>query len=765
MTKAESALYYASQGIHVLPLHFIENGHCSCGAESGKCKPGKHPYGSLVPKGLNNATTDPETIKRWWSHEPRCNVGVRTGVVSGIFVLDVDDRDNGSESLRRLEERYGPLPNTLTQITGGGRHHFFNVSREISIQNSQGLIGKGVDIRGEGGYVVAAPSEHQNGSVYRFTSDASFDRKLILDPPGWLVDMCQKERGNPPKLPSIEGTLVSVGSTVIRDGEGREGYMLRTAGELRSKGVPQQQIEEILLALNQSKIVPPLDATVVLDRARRYVTPAANDGEWPPPGELGEELLPVDAFNRQLLPVAFYEWVSDTAERMQAPIDFMAVGAMLAASTVIGNKIGIQPKQSDHGWVEVPNLWGGVVGRPSSMKSPVLEAMLFPVLDLQRIAIQKFEDGKATRQFEISKYEVEMKAFEALLKKGQANQSDMPEEPTFELQRRYVVNDTTFQKLGEILKDNPNGVLVFQDELSGLLESVSSQGQEGARAFYLTGWNGRQSYTFDRIGRGTTLIPRLCLCVLGGFQPAKLRQHLGAAVMGGKHDDGMAQRFQLLVYPDTSDTWEYVDRPPCFDFTRIQEVFDRLDQLDPLSIGAQCDNMKDIPVLKFDDNAQDLFIKMLTKLEHRLRSGGLDPALESHLAKYRKLIPALALLIHLIDVGHGPVGTFALKKAWGWSKYLESHARRVYAVATGVKDQATRSLIRLIESGNLADGFTTRDVYRTGRSGIARPEDAQEAIDALMEIGWLRALSDPLASKPGRPSFRYVINPKIRRAA
>jgi putative DNA primase/helicase len=243
----------------------------------------------------------------------------------------------------------------------------------------------------------------------------------------------------------------------------------------------------------------------------------------------------------------------------------------------------------------------------------------------------------------------------------------LPLEPQLEPPRRYIVNDTTFQKLGDVLSNNPHGVLVFQDELSGLLESVSSPGQEGARAFYLTAWNGRQSYTFDRIGRGTILIPRLCLSVLGGFQPAKLKQHLGSAVIGGKHDDGMAQRFQLLVYPDQTNGWTYVDRPPQYDLMEINDVFKRLDELNPDDIGAHSEFGRDHPTIRFDNEAQALFIKLLTNLERRLRSGDLDPALESHLAKYRKLIPVMALLIHLIDVGHGPVGIAALKKAWGSS--------------------------------------------------------------------------------------------------
>jgi putative DNA primase/helicase len=151
MTKAESALLYAENGLHLIPLYFIIDGKCSCGAAKDECKPGKHPYGSFAPNGLKNATTDPNTIRRWWRKEPRCNIGIRTGAISGIFVVDVDDRDGGSISLAKLESRHGALPKTLTQITGGGRHLIFNAPQGISIKNSQGDVGAGLDVRGDGG--------------------------------------------------------------------------------------------------------------------------------------------------------------------------------------------------------------------------------------------------------------------------------------------------------------------------------------------------------------------------------------------------------------------------------------------------------------------------------------------------------------------------------------------------------------------------------------------------------------------------------------
>jgi len=114
-------------------------------------------------------------------------------------------------------------------------------------------------------------------------------------------------------------------------------------------------------------------------------------------------------------------------------------------------------------------------------------------------------------------------------------------------ERRFHTNDVTVEKLGELLRDNPHGMLVLRDELAGWLRALDKTGREGDREFFLEGWNGTGSYTVDRIGRGTIHIPSLTLSLFGGIQPGKLQALVASAIHGGCGDDGLLQRFQLTV--------------------------------------------------------------------------------------------------------------------------------------------------------------------------------------------------------------------------
>src|ERR1700681_1474629 len=111
--------------------------------------------------------------------------------------------------------------------------------------------------------------------------------------------------------------------------------------------------------------------------------------------------------------------------------------------------------------------------------------------------------------------------------------TDEPEEPKA---RRYVVNDATYEALGVILADNPNGTLAFRDELVSLLKTLDREEYVAARGVFLTAWNGTSGYTFDRIIRGTTYIEAACLSLLGSTQPGRLAEYMRAALTGGARD-------------------------------------------------------------------------------------------------------------------------------------------------------------------------------------------------------------------------------------
>lgn len=169
----ELALAYAARGWPVFPLYSVADGQCSCGKPD--CgSPAKHPR---TPHGLKDASTDPATIRGWWAQWPDANVGIRTG--NGHVVLDVDGPE-GEAALADLERQHGALPTTAAVITARGRH--LHLAADRRIPNSSGKIGPKLDVRGDGGYVVAPPSVHVTGHVYQWEGDAE-----LAPMPEWLA--------------------------------------------------------------------------------------------------------------------------------------------------------------------------------------------------------------------------------------------------------------------------------------------------------------------------------------------------------------------------------------------------------------------------------------------------------------------------------------------------------------------------------------------------------------------------------------------------
>ena len=183
MSLKQQALSYAKRGWKVLPLHFItNNGICSC-QKGANCKSaGKHP---MLQHGLKDASSDPADINKWWDRWEYSNIGIVTGDISGFWVLDIDPRNGGDDSFADLELEYGELPKTLTAHTGGGGRHFLFKMPRGSF--NCGKLRDGIDIKSNGGYIVATPSNHISGGVYRWLNDHE-----IVQAPDWLHDIPKK---------------------------------------------------------------------------------------------------------------------------------------------------------------------------------------------------------------------------------------------------------------------------------------------------------------------------------------------------------------------------------------------------------------------------------------------------------------------------------------------------------------------------------------------------------------------------------------------
>lgn len=283
--------------------------------------------------------------------------------------------------------------------------------------------------------------------------------------------------------------------------------------------------------------------------------------------------------------------------------------------------------------------------------------------------------------WKLRKIAAQTHAKEKLKTNAHADLSDLAgiEGPRTPLVRRFIVNDCTYEKLGEILADNPNGVLAFRDEIISLLNPLDREENASAKGFYLTAWNRTSGYTFDRIIRGNTNIEAACVSLLGSTQPGRLTDYMRGAMRGGAGDDGLIQRFSVLVWPDHSGDWKNVDRYPDGPARQnAHALFERLSEIDPACVGAQSDSFAPIPFVRFDEGGLAVFSEWRAAHEVKLRAGDLHPALESHLAKYRKLVP---------------FGEIPVLRALALAEYLETHARRAYAASVQANASIAKSIL------------------------------------------------------------------------
>jgi Protein of unknown function (DUF3987) len=403
------------------------------------------------------------------------------------------------------------------------------------------------------------------------------------------------------------------------------------------------------------------------------------------------------------------------------------------------------------------------------MKSPAVTEALKPLHWLESEARKSNEEAREAYAVGLEAHKLKQEAARAKAKSALKQGVDtiealLLEEPEAPKDRRYVANDCTYEALGEILAANPNGVLAHRDELVSLLKTLDREEYAAARGFFLSAWNGTGGYTFDRIIRGRTHIEAACVSLLGSTQPGRLAEYIRRAVSGGAADDGLIQRFGMLVWPDVSPDWTNVDRYPDSPAREAAwSTFERLDKLTADEIGASRDQFEAIPFLRFDDEAQMIFDEWRMKLEGRLRSAELHPALESHLAKYRKLVPSLALICCVADGGTRAVDGAAALRALAFADYLESHARRCNAAGSEVETATAKAILSRVSKGDLVDGFTCRDVHRQGWSNLSEPDQVQSGLNLLVDYDWLDAELLVSGSTGGRPKTVYRINPRASR--
>ncbi|MDP1574150.1 MAG: DUF3987 domain-containing protein [Coxiellaceae bacterium] len=473
------------------------------------------------------------------------------------------------------------------------------------------------------------------------------------------------------------------------------------------------------------------------------------------PKSLPDSATSVMPFDIEMLPKSISDYVIDVAERQQCPIDFVAVTALCALSAVLGRKILICPKQNDD-WTITPNLWGAIIGRPSAMKSPAMKAALEPLKSIESDAAKQYELakqdyettkellelGKASAKEEARKQLKAKKTEEAKATLTAANFIEPP--PT---RKRLIINDSTVEKFGELLNENPNGLLLVRDELSGWLSKLAKEEYQSDRAFYLECFDGNGHFIYDRIGRGTIDIKNTTLSIIGGIQPSKIIPLVRSAIKGTA-DDGLVQRLQLAVWPDDNKNWAWVDRAPNTEAkNNYHRVFESLNNLNPEAAdgGQKC--------LRFTREAQVLFIQWMEENQKKARADEIHPALESCLLKLPKTVASIALLLQIVDDTQSvAVDDTAMIRALSWARYLITHAERLYNATN--QDLVNAHLI-LERLNKLNDEFSVRDVLRKGWAGLSDLETIRGALEYLVDYKHLTVTVKSATSSGGRPTTYY----------
>jgi hypothetical protein len=288
----EAALNYAKMGIPVFPLHRpTANGECSC---RKKCVHiGKHPR---TKNGLKDATTEENIIREWANKNPDSNIGLRTGGISKLIVVDFDPKNGGLNSKRILEERFGMLPKTVKVFTGRdetdirGEHHYYILPPSLTVGNIVGLL-PGVDIRCEDGYVVGAPSVHKSGVNYELAADAPENFALI---PDFILDLIKENKTEKRAHSNTEQEFFDCGQ--------RNEKLFKLACSLVNKNLSRTGLEATLLSENKVRCRPPLDENEViqiLESALRYGTqsekyppPLSHDAFWGLSGDIVRAIEP-----------------------------------------------------------------------------------------------------------------------------------------------------------------------------------------------------------------------------------------------------------------------------------------------------------------------------------------------------------------------------------------------------------------------------------------------------------------------------------------
>ncbi|EFI34083.1 Bifunctional DNA primase/polymerase [Desulfonatronospira thiodismutans ASO3-1] len=449
----------------------------------------------ITDHGHKDATTDEAIIRKWWTRNPDAQIGTPTGPASGVWALD-EDLPDGPDTLEQLIDTYGPLPPTRTQQTGSGGKQFLFSWNGCQVRNSTSKIGPDIDVRGDGGYIILPPSGHPSGGVYQWINELSpaaapdWLSELALNPrrpktalqdtnaatfQGTAYGRAALEREVERVSTASEGTrndtlnkaAFALGQLVAGNGLSENDVLTALSNAALENGLEHREVEKTIQSgIEAGKQNPRSISNDGYDRgnnlpsSRESSTGALRDGND------GNDGITEDRTTLTLPPppldVFYYDIrkaMENIAETKKPPIEVCVSGILALASGLVGRSRGITIKA---GWSERGNLYIGLVGRSSCGKSPAINSIFKPIYEKEK----RYQE----------QYQREMEAYELALQEWRSRKKDAPPEPKPEPPVRIdlVLDDWTIEAAADSLSANPRGVLLYRDELAGMLMDLEN---------------------------------------------------------------------------------------------------------------------------------------------------------------------------------------------------------------------------------------------------------------------------------------------------
>ena len=702
-------------------------------------------------KGFRDATTDADTVAQWWGDREDCNIGIATGAAAGFFVIDVDGME-GDLSIVKMEQELGTLPPTRLQRTGsGGIHMLYKWPADFprEIRNKQSLR-PGVDIRGEGGYIVAAPSIHPSGELYRWAEN---DEQIAECPAEWLEVICpaptlavwdQPQAKVAPRAPAPEATPVIDRAKLYLDkiepatqGQGGHDALLWAARSLVAGfELPEADALALLWQYFNPRCNPPWDqgnAADVRDFERKVREVAKTPGTKPRGWLLDEcglrtmseklsaaeeanvkksfaNLLanhdrppsddPTDRthFPMHLFPPQVQAYAKAVAGSHVVDPSFAALPIIGCAAAAIGNAWRLKLKA---GFSVPPTLWIGLVADSGTNKSGPLAEIIAPL-------------------------------HKPLVGDDIVSDINVPGS------RRLVLSDATLEAVIQRMNDNPRGVMVYRDELAAWVKSFNSyrKGGGGDEQAWLEFW-AAGSYTLDRkTDAEEVLIPNASACVIGGIQPQIMVECFDPA----KFASGLVPRILICAPPKLRSAWSDTEVTE----EQTKTWADVLAFLRTRPFDGKCTTTGKhlAKILTLSPAAKSAYVDFYNDIADELFEADNDNS-RSIISKARVMAARLALVHRALWIAteggseNEPLPLASMEAGIEWARWCLAEQMRVYGFTQAqTGEQAGKYLADRIRSKHdLDEWLCASQILRLNNRRYKNAERALEAMAQMVAAG------------------------------